>query len=81
MGLPVIIERNHWTLPQERYNSDWVEERGFGISIRSFRRDIVRAATQMLDPGRRRQFAELVNAYQNRAVFEIPAILERILAG
>ena len=28
MGLPVIIERNHWTLPQERYNADWVEEAG-----------------------------------------------------
>jgi 1,2-diacylglycerol 3-beta-galactosyltransferase len=80
MGLPVIIERNHWTLPQERYNADWVEERGFGISVRSFRRDIVRAATEMLDPSRRRQFAEHVNAYQNRAVFEIPGILEHILS-
>ncbi len=81
MGLPVIIERNHWTLPQERYNSDWVEDRGFGISVRSFRRDIVKAATKMLDPDRRRQFTERVNAYRNRAVFEIPGILERILAG
>ena len=24
MKLPVIIERNSWTLPQERYNADWV---------------------------------------------------------
>jgi UDP-N-acetylglucosamine:LPS N-acetylglucosamine transferase len=81
MGLPVLIERNHWTLPQERYNADWVEERGFGIPVRSFRRDIVTAATVMLDPVRRRQFAARVNAYENRAVFEIPVILERILSG
>ena len=33
MGLPVIIERNHWTLPQERYNADWVEEQGVGIAL------------------------------------------------
>src|SRR5256714_5962436 len=26
MGLPVIVERNAWTLPQERYNADWVLE-------------------------------------------------------
>ncbi len=28
MKLPVIVERNAWTLPQERYNADWVTERG-----------------------------------------------------
>ena len=36
MGLPVIVERNHWTLPQERYNADWVEEQGVGISLAQF---------------------------------------------
>ncbi len=42
MGLPVIIERNHWTLPQERYNADWVEEQGVGISLRAAsRRQII----------------------------------------
>jgi 1,2-diacylglycerol 3-beta-galactosyltransferase len=80
MGLPVIIERNHWTLPQERYNADWVQERGFGMSVRSFRREIVRAAGTMLDSGRRRFFVERVRAYHNRAVFEIPEILQKILA-
>ena len=81
MGLPVIIERNHWTLPQERYNAEWVEERGLGISVTSFRRDIVRAAAEMLDPARRRRFAERVDAYKNRAVFEVMGILGRILSG
>ena len=31
MKLPVIIERNSWTLPQERYNADWVKERQAGM--------------------------------------------------
>ena len=79
MGLPVIIERNHWTLPQERYNADWVEEQGVGISLRSFKRQIVGAVEQMLDRERRCEFVKRVNAQKNRAVFEIPEILERIM--
>ncbi len=80
MGLPVIIERNHWTLPQERYNADWVEEEGVGMTLRSFKKGIVGAVRQMLDPGRRCEFLRRVNAQKNRAVFGIPEILEEILA-
>jgi hypothetical protein len=80
MGLPVIIERNHWTLPQERYNADWVEEEGVGITLRSFKKGIVAAVRQMLDPARRYEFLRHVNAQKNRAVFEVPEILEAILA-
>jgi UDP-N-acetylglucosamine:LPS N-acetylglucosamine transferase len=79
MGLPVIIERNHWTLPQERYNADWVEEQGVGISLRSFKREITDAVRKMLDPESRCEFVNQVNRQQNRAVFEIPEILEKIL--
>ncbi|MFI5309922.1 MAG: glycosyltransferase [Gemmatimonadales bacterium] len=80
MGLPVIVECNRRTLPQERYNATWVEERGFGVTIRDFRRDIVGAVGVMLDPVRRAQFGERVKAYRNRAVFEIMGILETILS-
>jgi 1,2-diacylglycerol 3-beta-galactosyltransferase len=80
MGLPVIIERNHWTLPQERYNADWVEEQGVGISLGSFKRQITDAVRKMLDPQSRCEFVNQVNRQQNRAVFEIPEILEKILA-
>ncbi len=80
MGLPVIIERNHWTLPQERYNADWVEEEGVGITLGSFKKGIVGAVRQMLEPARRCEFLRRVNAQKNRAVFEIPEILEGILA-
>ena len=35
-GLPVIVTRNAWTLPQERYNTDWVREQGVGLVLDSF---------------------------------------------
>jgi 1,2-diacylglycerol 3-beta-galactosyltransferase len=78
-GLPVIIERNMWTLPQERYNAEWVEEEGVGIALRSFRKDIAGAVAQMLDLKKRCDFVRNVARHENRAVFEIPGILERIL--
>lgn len=79
MGLPVIVERNAWTMPQERYNAEWVETQGLGIAVRGFRRDIVNAVATMIDPGERRRYADRVCGTRNRAVFEIPPILERIL--
>ena len=30
LGLPVITIRNAWTMPQERYNAQWVREQGLG---------------------------------------------------
>ncbi|MDP9171326.1 MAG: galactosyldiacylglycerol synthase [Acidobacteriota bacterium] len=79
MGLPVIIESNAWTLPQERYNAKWVEEQGVGIELRSFRKQIVAAARRMIDPAGHAAFASRAAALQNRAIFEIPEILQRIL--
>jgi 1,2-diacylglycerol 3-beta-galactosyltransferase len=78
MGLPVIVERNAWTLPQERYNTEWVREKDTGIVVRNFR-EIEGAAREMLRPETLARFRKNVAGMQNRAVFEIPAILERIL--
>ncbi len=36
-GLPVIVVRNAWTMPQERYNTEWVEENGAGVVLDSFK--------------------------------------------
>lgn len=79
MGLPVIIERNHWTLPQERFNADWVEQQNVGISLRKFRTQVVAAVRRMLDPLQRCEFVRHVEQQKNRAVFEIPEILAGIL--
>ena len=80
MGLPVIVECNAWTLPQERYNATWVEERKVGIALKSFSSGIVEAAGRMVDARQRAEFAAGVQAIRNRAVFEIPEILAGILA-
>ena len=78
MRLPVIVERNAWTLPQERYNTEWVRERGIGLVLRNFR-GIARAVDELLDPVNFERFREATVRQNNRAVFEIPDMLERIL--
>ena len=80
MKLPVIVERNAWTLVQERYNADWVEEKQVGVVVHSFAR-IEQALANLLEPSRFARFRANVAAVKNRAVFEIPEILERLLAG
>jgi hypothetical protein len=78
MKLPVIIERNSWTLPQERYNADWVIEKGVGLVLKSFR-EIAGAVDDLLSPGKLDDYRSRVAAIENRAVFEIPNILQSIL--
>ena len=79
MKLPVIVERNAWTLPQERYNADWVVEHGVGLVVPNFRR-IGEAVGQLLAPGNFERFRANAGAIDNRAVFEIPDILATIAA-
>jgi UDP-N-acetylglucosamine:LPS N-acetylglucosamine transferase len=77
-GLPVIVVRNAWTMPQERYNSEWVEENGAGVVLDSFKsiRHGVARVTEHAD-----LYRAGVGRIHNRAVFEIPEILERILTA
>ena len=77
--LPVLIECNAWTLPQERYNTEWVLEKRVGIVLKSFR-DIVNGVQQMLDPATMAEFRRNVAKLDNRAIFEIPEILATLLA-
>ena len=78
MGLPVIVERNVWTLPQERFNTDWVIEKEVGMVVPSFRH-IDRAVERLLEPATMARYGANAVAIQNRGVFEIPQILESIL--
>ncbi len=78
MKLPVIIERNAWTLPQERYNAEWVLEKGAGIVLRNFT-EIAAGVGQLLEPGALERYRANVARIENRAVFEIPEILSRLL--
>lgn len=77
-GLPIVTVRNAWTMPQERYNTEWIVERGVGLvgpSMRNIRPQVL-ALLEGLDDFRTR-----VRAIENRAVFEVPAILAAILAA
>ena len=76
--LPVIIDCNAWTLPQERYNAQWVREKGVGIVVRSHRQ-VAGAVAELLKPGELAQFRARTAAMENRAIFEIPLIFEKIL--
>jgi hypothetical protein len=76
--LPVIVECNAWTLPQERYNTEWVKEKRVGIVLENFQQ-IVPGVRQMLDPARLAEFRKNVAALNNRAIFEIPEILAKLL--
>lgn len=78
MKLPVIIERNAWTLPQERYNADWVKEKQAGLVLDNFDQ-IVPAVNELLSPGTLERYRNNVSAIHNRAIFEIPDILASLL--
>ena len=79
MGLPVIVERNSWTLPQERYNADWVIEQKVGVVLDNFR-TIEPTVKELLATRGLALMKERIAKLDNQAVFEIPAILGEILA-
>ncbi len=78
MNLPVIVERNAWTLPQERYNAQWIREQGVGLVLNNFR-SIEAALQELLENERLAAIKKNIARLENRAVFEIPGILENIL--
>jgi len=75
-GLPVIVARNAWTMPQERYNTDWVKENNAGIVLDSFR-SVRLGVAEIAD--RLEELRAGIAQIRNRAVFEIPRILESIM--
>ena len=78
MHLPVIVERNAWTLPQERYNADWVLENEVGLVLPNFR-DIDKAVALLIEPETLARYRRNATAMKNQAVFEISVFLKKIL--
>lgn len=78
MGLPVIVESNAWTLPQERFNGEWVRDQRVGIVLRNFRQ-ISNAVEELLAGNRLSEMRSRIVQMNNRAVYEIPPLLEGIL--
>jgi len=77
-GLPVLVECNSWTLPQERFNAEWVAQKRVGVVLKSFD-DVASGVKEMLEPAKLAEFKKNVAAQNNRAIFEIMEILDRNL--
>lgn len=80
MGLPVIVERNALTMVHERFNTDWVLRQGVGVVLKSFN-TIAQAIARVLEPERLAAFRSRIRASENRAIFELPAMLEGVMAA
>jgi UDP-N-acetylglucosamine:LPS N-acetylglucosamine transferase len=78
MRLPIMVERNAWTLPQERYNAEWIRENQVGVVLKSFR-EINAGLAELLDPSNFDRFRANTCAIENRAIFEIPDILDSLM--
>ncbi|HYK18045.1 MAG TPA: glycosyltransferase, partial [Bryobacteraceae bacterium] len=76
--LPIIVERNAWTLPQERYNTEWIRENQVGVVLKSFRH-VNAGLTELLEPANFARFRANAAAIENRAIFEIPDILDSLM--
>jgi 1,2-diacylglycerol 3-beta-galactosyltransferase len=77
-GLPVLVECNSSTLPQERYNTEWVTQQQVGMVLKSFR-NLVPAVRSLLDTGKLAALQRNVSSLHNRAVFEIADFLASLL--
>ena len=77
LGLPVLTWRNAWTMPQERYNTEWVREQGVGI-VASSMAELTSALAQLL--ATLPQLRAATRRVHNRAVFEVIGLFARQLA-
>jgi UDP-N-acetylglucosamine:LPS N-acetylglucosamine transferase len=80
MRLPVIVERNQWTLAHERYNADWIVEQQVGMVVNSFSQ-LDEAIPELLAPARYERYRANAAALTNSAVYEIPELLAAVLAS
>jgi 1,2-diacylglycerol 3-beta-galactosyltransferase len=80
MRLPVIVERNQWTLAHERYNADWIVEQQVGMVVSNFSR-LGEAIAELLSPTSYERYRTNAAALKNSAVYEIPELLAQVLDG
>ncbi|MGH9530465.1 MAG: glycosyltransferase [Terriglobales bacterium] len=75
--LPLIVECNARTLPQERYNAQWLTEKRLGIVLNDFH-EVACGVHQLLVEPAFQEFQTNARNYTNRALFEVPVILNEI---
>lgn len=79
MRLPAITVRNAWTLPQERFNAEWLRANDLGLMLSSFRK-VEGAVGELLAPGVLARMKRAAARIDNRAIFEVPEFLAKVLA-
>ena len=76
MTLPAIVVAGRRTMPQERFNADWLQQQGWGQAVKR-PGEVRRAVAAWLRPGALEACRDRVAAVNNRAVFEIRDELRR----
>jgi hypothetical protein len=77
--LPLIVQRKAWSMAQERYNTEWVEELG-AIVIENFSPEIALAVPTLLEPEHYARCRERAATARDMAVYEVPEMPGGILA-
>ena len=78
MKLPVITERNLFTMSQEKLSCEWITDKELGIVISNFH-NIEQAVEKLIQPENYSHYRANLNTLHNQAVFETVDILEEIL--
>lgn len=76
MGLPVITFRNASTMPQERFNTQWVSDHQYGLVVNKLS-DIPATVDSLII--NLPIFKENVSKLRNRAVFEVVDALDQMM--
>jgi 1,2-diacylglycerol 3-beta-galactosyltransferase len=80
--VPVVVARDRHTIPQERFNADFVEEQGFGLVVGDWRQLPAAAARLAHDTTLRGTVASRLQALPpNRAVDEVLEVIATQLAS
>ena len=75
-GLPVIVTRNAWTMPQERWNTDFIRDNQLGCVVPGVA-DIAQAAQDVI--AKLNHYRLRVRQFENRAIFEVAALIETLM--
>lgn len=78
MHLPVIVECNQRTVSHEKVNVNWIRQYQLGLTVENFH-SVDKAVEEMLNPAVFQRLCHNTAALKNRAAFEIPEILEKII--
>jgi UDP-N-acetylglucosamine:LPS N-acetylglucosamine transferase len=74
--VPVVVTRNVHTIPQERFNTDFVRDRGLGLVVSHWREIPAGVLRLFRDPAERAAIRERLAALPpNRAVYEVIEVI------